>query len=265
MSSSWYSSALREFSTILTQTEANATFVRDSYRWISDVTAVVDFKLLKANAVARQAYNNFVRGKAAAPEDLFAGLFVVVSAAFERFVRRLVSSGVRKMDGEAKRFDDLPKRLQDYHTCLGGRALATVLEPQKDLKVDFVAISKSLGSCIPGSESFELNADLFSMFVANLKPESLENVLKRIDVEGFWDDVGRDQQIQKYFGTSSTREAAKCCRNYVEEFTSKRNKISHRGDSVQGVESEELLAAVSFFQVFAKPLCLAVHAKLPDF
>ena len=207
----------------------------------------------------RELVSRFVNAKAASEAPIFRGLYVHIGTVFEHFVRLCVERVIEVHIAQATRFDDLPKTLRDRHLHLCGRALQTVYEGISGRRVNYQEIARRLGTCVEGSDTFELNKECFTLFLGNCTSRRVADMLGSAGVAGnVWDEAGRDAELKKHFGGSGVRETSKLASQKLDEYIRVRNGIVHRGELYRSVVDSELQDTIVFFRL----LCRAISEHL---
>ena len=147
---------------------------------------------------------------------------------------------------------NLPKTLRDRHLHLCGRALQTVYEGISGRRVNYQEIARRLGTCVEGSDTFELNKECFTLFLGNCTSRRVADMLDSAGVAGnVWDEAGRDAELKKHFGGSGVRETSKLASRKLDEYIRVRNGIVHRGELYRSVVDSELQDTIVLFFAYS--------------
>ena len=189
------------------------------------------------------------------------GLYINVAASYENFVRRLVRAGAELVAGKAHAFDDLEETLKHHNIYWTGRVFENVFRGRPHIKLDHYRLSADIGTCIPGSQKFRINAEAFAIDVTTPTAEALDRILQRIGVAEYWDDIGRDKGVQRSLGAEGVREAHRLAKEFLNSFVERRNLIVHVGGGASAIVESDVREAIDFFRTFALALGGVVSLK----
>ena len=65
------------------------------------------------------------------------------------------------MEKSIARYDQIPQAIQNHHTKLSGRALASLDDPRDYLSIEPTTIIANLAACMSGKETFRFNTAAF--------------------------------------------------------------------------------------------------------
>jgi hypothetical protein len=212
----------------------------------------------EANALV----NRFLKSTATEPTPYYRGIVIILGGAFEHFVRGLLYEAVVTVRGSVASYDALSEKIKKENMRRTGQALATVFEPLDHFEFNYYELCKNLGTCLPGSETFTLNADVFGLYISNMSPEHLVDALGRLGVSLNWDELGSDAGLQELFGGTGARETANNIQVYLSEFIKKRNKLAHTGSGGLTFSSEEIEEFLKFFRLLSKRLAQVIQKRL---
>ena len=116
--------------------------------------------------------------------------------------------------------------------------LAAVNTPPAHLSIDYYDLCRRLGTCLPGSTDFEINETALTILQRVTELDTFLDCLKSLGFPFEWDDLGRDEELQKFFQTHSTRETKKELEEAIGDAVRIRHKIAHSGQSLDEITSE---------------------------
>jgi len=214
------------------------------------------------DAATKQLANQFMDLRDPYRDSLFRGLYVNIAASYENFVRKLIRAGAELIGANVSAFDELDEALKNQNIYWTGRAFDNVFGRRPHvIKLDLYRLSADIGTCVPGNKKFRLNADAFSLDVTSPTADLLDRVLERIGVTNYWDNVGRQQGIQRSLGTTRVREAHRLAKEFLNRFVERRNMIVHVGGGAVTIVETDVREAVEFVDVFCEALGDIVSRK----
>lgn len=159
---------------------------------------------------------------------IYNGLFIQSCAAFEDFMRDFIEMIGLCSQNKYENYDDLPEPLKTRNVIATGKLLSNYGDKPKGRPIDFNIIIKSIGTCIEGSKSYQLNAEAFSSSIKNCSSEALRNYFSYVGFSGnIWDKVSKRKNIKRIFKSKGTRETRKLLFEKIDEIVGERNKIAH--------------------------------------
>lgn len=255
--------ALEDLSLRLDDVAASANFVSIASLLRPRLGHLIDWNTNQGQDDLKNLARKFMNSKDVRYEILYGALFIRVLAAFEKFIRQLVESALHVMV-EGTTYDEIAETLRMHNLRLTGRVLASISEPRDHLTFNYENLVENLASCKAGSSTFQLNGPVFSAVVAGGGPAVIEKALKNIDVENWWDDVGRDKKLQAVLGTKKSRDAANLSKEKLRELWRLRNIIAHAGDENIEVSETKLQESVTFIRTFSTALSSAVMERVTN-
>src|SRR5688500_15996950 len=124
MSAAFSQNNLRAFQAVLNDLTESVEFFNRSLQLRPRLSEVLKWESIDAEL--KGVVTHYLRNKDVRVESHTAGIIVILSGAFERFVRTLIRDGVESLNEAATTFDLLPQKIRDRHVLVTGRALCTV-------------------------------------------------------------------------------------------------------------------------------------------
>jgi hypothetical protein len=248
-----------ELNARISELKADLAFVALASQLRPRIGAVVQWQ---ATGEVVDLATRFMNAQFSRPEGVYGPLLVRLVAAFERYLRKLVTESVEYRASRARTLGDLPSHLVTRNLALTGRLLSAVEAPRDHLTLDIGALVSNLASCTPGSSSFRLNAQAFSAVVSGVSPEVVEKCLANVGVPGCWDGVGASAALEKQLGTQGVRPTGDRARERLKEICRWRNNLAHGGDEEVSLLEPELGEAIDFVACFSDALDKAVKKHL---
>ena len=254
--------AVGEFNLTLDELETSLRFARAAIRLRPRLNEMIAWNGLgvEAKAIAQE----FMKQRAIVDTFFYRGMLVVLSGAFEQLIRRIVRDTVAAINVLTRNHDLIPENIRLQNIYRTGQALATIFEPPDHLLLNYQALCKNIGTCLPGVDNSALNADAFTIYISTLSPKHLVDTLRRIGVNLDWDDIGRLPDIRRVLEKRDTRETAKAAEQYLRDFVQKRNRIAHCGSGGLVVTDGDIERLIEFFRVFSRSLAGIVEARIAD-
>lgn len=204
----------------------------------------------------------FMNAKSSRPEGVYGPLLVRLFAAFERYLRNLVTHSVEQRGSKAHTYDDLPEVLSHRNLVLTGRILASLDSPGDRTAPDIETLIANLATCKHGSNTFRLNTQAFSATVTGAGPAIIEKALEHVNITEWWDEVGGNSALAEHLGTKGSRATGNRTRERLKELWRWRNHLAHGGDEETAITESQLREAVSLVVAFCSALDGVVNKKL---
>lgn len=252
--------AFREFEVALDELASNANFVCTASRIRPRVGKMLHWDLLDPDAKALA--KSFMEQRGVEEPLIYRGLVILLSGAFEHFVRRIVREVVVAINKAFPDFDGLHAHIQEENAYRTGVALQTIYEPPDHLDLDYERLAANIGTCIRGSKQFTLNAEAFTVFMTIISPKKLVEAFHRVGVELRWDDLGKLPALRQVLDKRDTRETANAVQEFLRTFGQTRNKIAHTGSGGVAITATEFEQLLKVLRVFAQSLCAVIECEL---
>jgi hypothetical protein len=242
----------KELTAYLDEIEKCFMFMDDSNRIRPRLGGLVNWNNIDQDA--RNKVTSFIDQRDIRMEIFFHSLYVIVHASLELFTRELMEKSVIALNQSELAYSDIPESIQHEHIYHTGLVLQTIKKPLDHYTFDYDQLSKNLGSCFSDSKSCTLNSESFSFNIGTLTPINIERLFDRICIKIDWDLFGRNINMKKIFGVTSTRKCAKSIQEALKTMVRKRNRIVHTGGATLEVGRVELQQQLQFVPVFAEIL-----------
>jgi hypothetical protein len=204
----------------------------------------------------------FMSVKDSRTEGIYGTFLVRLLATLERYVRQLLFQSVELRTTRVKTADQLPNTLVQSNVMLTGRILANVNSLPDHLDLDVEALISNLASCKRGNQPFRLNGLAFSHTVTAVTPEVLQRSLRYIDIDNWWDGVGRNSKLADFLQTEGPRATAKRSIERLKELCKWRNQLAHGGDAQVALTESELGDAINFVHFLGIALDEEISSQL---
>ncbi len=251
--------ALDELNARISELRADLTFVALATQLRPRIGDVIQWQAVgDVLELARQ----FMNAKSVRPEGVYGPLLVRLLAAFERYLRMLITQSVDHRASAVETYDELPESLSNRNLVLTGRILAAIDSPREHLTLDIESLITNLASCKRGSRSFRLNAQAFSATVTGASPVVIERALENVNVADWWDGVGANTNLAQLLGTKGARATGGRAYERLKELWRWRNHLAHGGDEEIALSELQLREAIDFVACFSAALDSAVERQL---
>ncbi len=204
---------------------------------------------------------SFMNAKESRPEGVYGPLLIRLLGAFERYMRKLVDFVLTQRSAGVADYRQLPDALCNRNIRLTGRALANIDAPRDHLVLDVGALIDNLASCKPGRSDFRLNSQAFTAPIVGAGPGVLEKALASVDIDEWWDAVGRYDPLMRVLGTKGARPTGGRARERLRELWKWRNQLAHGSDEEIAVSETQLRDAIVFLRAFSASLDAVVQER----
>jgi hypothetical protein len=204
---------------------------------------------------------SFMNAKESRPEGVYGPLLIRLLGSFERYIRKLVDFVLTERSAGVADYSQLPHSLSRRNIRLTGRALANIDEPRDHLVLDVGSLIDKLASCKPGRSDFKLNSQAFTSPIVGSGPGVLEKALASVDIDDWWDAVGRNDALIRILGTKGARQTGDRSRERLRELSKWRNQLAHGADEELAVSETQLRDAIDFIRVFTASLDSVIRKR----
>lgn len=258
MANSQTNAGEREFLLALDEIQMNLDYLRISSKVRPRLSSFLDWNTLKAQPDAKNLVGKFLGQKSTEFAVQYRGMIVVIGAAFEEFIRRLIHDSLSRAISRAAKYDDVPEKLRMQNILRTGRVLANWGEPRDHVKAEYSVLAKNLATCVSGATSFTLNVESFTFFLNTMSPSALESMWEIIGVNLNWDAFGRNKTFESMFATKGAKETGRAVVEKLQDFIRLRNVFAHTGAGGIQVTDSDVEEYIAFFRVFSGELVQSV-------
>jgi RiboL-PSP-HEPN len=210
----------------------------------------------------RRLVEDFVNHREVDGRLIALSLVVVCYGLLEKFVRELIERAVKAIDAELRNFDRLPESLTQENIFRTGKALQSIKGTRSHDRYEYSSLARNLGTCIPGSGRYTLNAACFSAEPGILTPTNIDQMFQRIGINLDWDKFGSNSALKRLLGEPRTRDCKYAVQKLLRDIVTKRNTVAHSGGLGIVVDDSEFQLIIEFIPVFCTELVEHVAAKL---
>ena len=180
-------------------------------------------------------------------------LLLYLTGRFEYFVRQLVETAAEDISESVSAYSDLPEPMR---RGLRSRTLDVAQHPQRfgydESQAD--AFLLNLAANLDGRDSTppKIDAVVLSLTDTNLRSRAIADLMKRIGLENFWKNVGKQSSLKLELETRSDGETATKAQNLLNNLMDDRNRIAHPTSSTTFPDPDQVLVTACFLMVFSK-------------
>ena len=189
-------------------------------------------------------------------------LLLYLCGSFEFFIRQVVEVAADELSAMVRNYSDLPKPLRDNLKTL----TLEVAKAPKRFGFDEAQANVFLADLVACQSGLAVNIDIASSVLAatesNLRADVLADLLKRIALDSYWPEVGKQTQIKLNLYTMEESLATKEARATLDTMMALRNRIAHPSPNTQFPDSAQVQKAAKFLRVLAKVTVEIVQVHL---
>lgn len=170
---------------------------------------------------------------------------------FEYCIRQIVQVIADEIASRATKYSDLPDSLR---TELKNRTIEVAQNPRRygydELQAEAL-LASLVGNLHSAAGPLSISSGVLSITESNMKDRVLAELLKRVGMNDFWREVGKQAnvklQLEKMTDGETTTEAQARLNTLMDE----RNHVAHPTSSTQFPDPDQVLKAASFLNTLA--------------
>ncbi len=179
-------------------------------------------------------------------------LVLYLAGRFEYFARQVVETVAEEMAESIADYGSLPAVLRKE---LKTRTLQIAENPRRfgfeETQADLFLLN--LARNLEGGESPpSIRINVVSVTDSNLKDRALAELMKRVDLNSFWRDVGKQARVKLFLQTRDDRETTAQAQARLNGIMDQRNQIAHPTASTQFPDPDQVLLMIEYLQVLAE-------------
>jgi hypothetical protein len=193
---------------------------------------------------------------------LIAGsLLMYLAGRFEFFVRQSVEITGEEMAGAVESYSELPEM---FRACLKSQVLELARNPRRYGFDDLVAEGylKDFADLLNGAyDSNKVSARLLALTDANLKARVLADISKRLGMENFWKDWGKQAPLKLALEKAMDGEATAAAQSRLDALMEERNGLAHPTGEMTFPDPDKVVETINFVAALGQALrdILRVH------
>lgn len=173
---------------------------------------------------------------------LLNSLYLTMASSFEEFLRSTISQTAASFYGSKTKYEDLSEIARNLHLRETAKLLRRLDSMPDYLTTTTAELCSAIGSCIPGSKSVMVCAEVFGDLDGLIRLENFFERMRVLDKQISFDLLGSKESIAaslKLRG-SKARAVGTALETCVAQVSKNRNRIAHTGGTAADV-SRELL------------------------
>jgi len=182
---------------------------------------------------------------------LSGSLQLYLAGRFEYCIRQIVEAVADEIAARATKYADLPESIKSE---LRTRTLEIAQNPRRygydDGESDALLTSlvTSKGTTTP---PLIITSTVLSLTDSNMKDRVLADILKRVGMQDFWKDVGKQTTVKLELETSTDNETTARAQARLNAIMDERNQVAHPTSSTQFPDPDQVLKAARFLKILA--------------
>lgn len=185
---------------------------------------------------------------------LSGSLLLYICGRFEYFVREVVISLADEIAAKVSSYAELSDRVRIE---LQARSLDVAQNPGRFgyTKLEAEQLLISLGQNLDGSASaapLEISSHVLSITESNMNSRMVADIFKRVDIEGFWSDVGKQAPLKTHLSTSGDRECTKEATSRLDAMMKERNAIAHPTGTISFPDPDQVIDSSTFLRCLSQ-------------
>lgn len=182
---------------------------------------------------------------------LSGSLQLYLAGRFEYCIRQVVEVVADEIASRAAKFSDLPDSIRNE---LKSKTLEIAQNPrrygydegQTDALLSALVASKG---CI--SSPVPINSAVLSLTDSNMKDRVLSELLKRVGMQEFWREVGKQASVKLVLEKNTDGETTAEAQARLNAIMDERNQVAHPTSSTQFPDPDQVLKAALFLKTLA--------------
>lgn len=182
---------------------------------------------------------------------LSGSLQLYLAGRFEYCVRQIVEVVADELATRATTYNDLPVAIRSE---LKIRTLEVAQNPRRygyDDGQSDVLLSALVATMGCASPPVSISSAVISLTESNMKDRVLADLLKRVGMQDFWRDVGRQATIKLALEKAADGEATAEAQSRLNAIMDERNQVAHPTSSTQFPDPDQVLKAAHFLKTLA--------------
>lgn len=183
---------------------------------------------------------------------LIGTLLLYVAGQFEQYIKECMKIVAEDYSNKCKCFDELPAGMQSN---LINRTAEIIIHPLKygfakdDAKSLINQLSSSLSSSVM---PLNINSDCLVITEQNMRPDILNDLLKRFEIKDIWKEISKQSSIKAYLGIEDENEIEKKMKQVLNDLMEDRNAVAHPSSIPIFPDSQKMKNYIEYLRHFAK-------------
>jgi len=191
------------------------------------------------------------RGRRTDLPVLSGSLVLYLAGRFEYFVRQVIQSSAEEIASKVGSYAALPDVIRNE---LRVRTLEVAQQPRRygfD-DTESAALLESLVNNQKGATApLSINAEVLAITESNMKDRVVAELMKRVGMESFWSEIGKQAQVKLHLEKQTDRETTVEVQSRLNAIMDERNQIAHPTAATQFPDPDQVLASAALLKVLS--------------
>lgn len=182
---------------------------------------------------------------------LSGSLQLYLAGRFEYCIRQIVEVVADEIASRASKHAELPASIQSE---LKSKTLEIAQNPRRygydDSQADalLAALVASKGAMV---QPVIISSEVLSLTDSNMKDRVLADILKRVGIQDFWKEIGKQATIKLALEKTSDGEATAEAQARLNAIMEERNQVAHPTSTTKFPDPDQVLSAANFLRTLA--------------
>ncbi len=182
---------------------------------------------------------------------LSGSLQLYLAGRFEYCIRQIVQVIADEIASRANKYADLPESLRGELKC---RTIQVAQNPGRygydELQAEAL-LANLVGNFQSVTGPLSVSANVLSITESNMKDRVLAELLKRVGMNDFWKEVGKQANVKLHLEKNTDSETTAEAHSRLNAIMDERNQVAHPTSSTQFPDPDQVLKAASFLNTLA--------------
>lgn len=182
---------------------------------------------------------------------LSGSLQLYLAGRFEYCIRQIVEVLSDEIASRASKYGDLPESIR---TELKAKTLEISLNPRRygynEAQTDAL-LASLVASKSSSSSPVLISSTVLTLTDTNMKERVLADLLKRVGMQDYWREVGKQATVKLALETSTDGETTVKAQSKLNSIMDERNQVAHPTSSTQFPDPDQVLGAAAFLRMLA--------------
>lgn len=182
---------------------------------------------------------------------LSGSLQLYLAGRFEYFIRQIVEVVADEIASRASKYTDLPESIQSE---LKSKTLEIAQNPRRygydEGRADAL-LAALVASKNTAAQPVNINSEVLSLTESNMKDRILADILKRVGMQEFWKEIGKQTTIKLTLEKTSDGEATVEAQARLNAIMEERNQVAHPTSATKFPDPDQVLKAANFLRTLA--------------
>lgn len=182
---------------------------------------------------------------------LSGSLQLYLAGRFEFCIRQIVETVSDEISSKVTKFTELPDVIQSE---LKTKTLEIAQNPRRYGYND-VMVDSLLASLVASKEVVSgpviIKSSVLSLTDSNMKDRVLADILKRVGLQDFWREIGKQTSVKLELETSTDGETTAKAQSKLNAIMEERNQVAHPTATTQFPDPDQVLSSAAFLKMLA--------------